>query len=70
MATDPTTSPTTPSGQIIFGIGIAVITLLIRNFGPFPEGIGIAILIMNLFTPLINRKFGLVGSSDFGIKAK
>ena len=56
MATDPTTSPVTPSGQIVFGFGVALITLLIRNFGPYPEGIAIAILVMNGFTPLINKK--------------
>jgi Na+-translocating ferredoxin:NAD+ oxidoreductase subunit D len=56
MATDPTTSPVTPSGQIVFGFGIALLTLLIRNFGPYPEGIAIAILVMNGFTPLINKR--------------
>ena len=56
MATDLTTSPMTPLGKIIFGIGIGVITMCIRNFGAYPEGISFAILIMNGFTPLINAK--------------
>lgn len=56
MATDLTTSPMTPYGKIIFGVGIGVITMCIRNFGAYPEGISFAILIMNGFTPLINAK--------------
>jgi len=56
MATDLTTSPMTPIGKIIFGVGIGVITMCIRNFGAYPEGISFAILIMNGFTPLINAK--------------
>lgn len=55
MATDYVTSPMTPKGQIIFGVGIAVITVVIRVFGAYPEGISFAILIMNGFVPLINR---------------
>lgn len=63
MATDMVTSPMTHKGQLIFGIGIGVITVLIRNFGAYPEGISFAILIMNAFTPLINtyvkpKRFG------------
>ena len=63
MATDMVTSPMTVKGQLIFGIGIGVITILIRNFGAYPEGISFAILIMNGFTPLINayikpKRFG------------
>lgn len=63
MATDMVTSPMSTKGQIIFGVGIAVITLAIRNFGAYPEGISFAILIMNAFTPLINtyvkpKRFG------------
>jgi electron transport complex protein RnfD len=56
MATDLTTSPMTPLGKLIFGTGIGVITMCIRNFGAYPEGISFAILIMNGFTPLINAK--------------
>jgi electron transport complex protein RnfD len=55
MATDYVTSPMLPRGMIIYGIMIAVITVAIRIFGNYPEGISFAILIMNGFTPLINR---------------
>lgn len=55
MATDMVSSPMTPKGQIIFGIGIGVITILIRLFGAYPEGISFAILIMNAMVPLLNR---------------
>lgn len=55
MATDMVTSPMTARGQIIYGVGIGVITISIRLFGAYPEGISFAILIMNAFTPLINN---------------
>ncbi|MBN1117043.1 MAG: RnfABCDGE type electron transport complex subunit D [Bacteroidales bacterium] len=55
MATDYVTSPMNPKGQIYYGIGIGVITVVIRVFGVYPEGVSFAILIMNGFTPLINR---------------
>ncbi len=55
MATDMVSSPMTPRGQIIYGVGIGVITISIRLFGAYPEGISFAILIMNAFTPLINN---------------
>jgi electron transport complex protein RnfD len=67
MATDMVTSPMTPKGQIIFGIGIGVITVLIRFFGAYPEGISFAILIMNSLVPLINR---YVKPRRFGEKVK
>ena len=57
MATDYVTSPMSKSGQIVFGIGIGVITMLIRYFGAYPEGVSFAILIMNSVVPLINKKF-------------
>jgi len=57
MATDMVTSPMSHTGQIIFGIGIGVITVLIRVFGSYPEGVSFAILIMNAFVPLIDRYF-------------
>ncbi|MGL5912833.1 MAG: RnfABCDGE type electron transport complex subunit D [Bacteroidales bacterium] len=65
MATDYVTSPMTSKGQIIFGVGIAVITVVIRCFGGYPEGVSFAILIMNAIVPLINRyvkptRFGVV----------
>ena len=57
MATDMVTSPMSGSGMIIYGIGIGVITVLIRVFGAYPEGVSFAILIMNAFVPLINLYF-------------
>jgi electron transport complex protein RnfD len=54
LATYPGTIPATTTGKIIFGTGVGLITLLIRNFGPYPEGMAIAILIMNGLTPVIN----------------
>lgn len=55
MATDYVTSPMTHNGMIIYGCGIGLLTVVIRNFGAYPEGMSFAILIMNLVTPLINR---------------
>jgi len=55
MATDMVTSPMTPVGQIIFGVGIGLITCIIRIFGAYPEGVSFAILIMNAFVPLIDK---------------
>ena len=57
MATDLVTSPMTKKGMIIFAIGIGVITVVIRLFGAYPEGVSFAILIMNAFVPLINTYF-------------
>ena len=54
MATDYVTSPTTPAGKIIFGIGAGVLTFLIRKFGTYPEGVSFAILFMNILTPYID----------------
>ncbi|MEW6570730.1 MAG: RnfABCDGE type electron transport complex subunit D [Nitrospirota bacterium] len=55
MATDYVTCPSLKSGQIIFGIGCGFLTMLIRLMGGYPEGVMFAILIMNCFTPLIDR---------------
>lgn len=55
MATDYVTSPMTHSGQIIFGVLIGLITIIIRRFGAYPEGMSFAILLMNSFVPIINR---------------
>jgi electron transport complex protein RnfD len=55
MATDPVSSPITPQGAWIFGIGIGLLVVLIRVFGGFPEGVMYAILLMNAATPLIDR---------------
>lgn len=63
MATDYVTSPMTPRGQIIYGVAIGFLTIVIRNWGAYPEGMSFAILVMNAFTPLINfyvkpKRFG------------
>ena len=63
MATDYVTSPMTVKGMVIYGIGIGVITVLIRTWGAYPEGVSFAILIMNAFVPLLNmyikpKRFG------------
>lgn len=55
MATDMVTSPMNPKAQIIFGAGIGILTILIRLWGAYPEGISFAILIMNAMVPLLNR---------------
>lgn len=65
MATDYVTSPMVAKGQIIYGVCIGLLTIVIRNWGAYPEGMSFAILIMNAFTPLINtyckpRRFGEV----------
>jgi electron transport complex protein RnfD len=65
MATDMVTSPITTRGMLLFGVGCGLITVLIRLFGGYPEGVSFAILLMNAVTPLIDRftkpkKFGFV----------
>ena len=55
MATDMVTSPMAKSAQLIFGFGCGLLTIIIRNWGSYPEGVSFAILIMNSVTPLINR---------------
>ena len=65
MATDYVTSPMTSKGQLIYGVSIGLLTVIIRNWGAYPEGMSFAILIMNAFTPLINnyvkpKRFGEV----------
>ena len=57
MATDYVTSPMSRSGMIVYGIMIGLITVIIRQWGAYPEGVSFAILIMNGLTPLINRYF-------------
>ena len=64
MATDYVTSPMTAKGMLIYGVGIGVITMIIRQWGAYPEGMSFAILLMNSVTPLINkyvkpRRFGV-----------
>jgi len=65
MTTDYVTSPMNAKGQLIYGVAIGVLTVVIRNWGAYPEGMSFAILIMNAFTPLINnyvkpKRFGEV----------
>lgn len=65
MATDMVTSPVTPTGKLIFGVGCGVVTMAIRLFGGLPEGVTFGILLMNGLTPLIDnltlpKKFGEV----------
>jgi Na+-translocating ferredoxin:NAD+ oxidoreductase subunit D len=57
MATDMVTSPMTPAGMLVFGIGCGLLTVIIRIWGAYPEGVSFAILIMNAFVPLINKGF-------------
>lgn len=66
MATDYVTSPMTHKGQIIYGVMIGVLTIIIRRWGAYPEGVSFAILLGNSFTPLLNkycspRRFGMAG---------
>ncbi len=54
MATDYVTTPLIPKGKVIFGVGCGILTMLIRLFGAYPEGVSFAILLMNILTPLID----------------
>ena len=67
MATDYVTSPTTAKGKLIFGIGAGVITVLIRFWGGYPEGVSFAILLMNILNPFIDK---LTARKVFGGNAK
>ena len=67
MATDYVSSPATPWGKIIFGLGAGLVTFLIRYFGVYPEGVSFAILLMNILTPYVNswtkrKVFGIGGT--------
>ena len=55
MATDYVTSPPTPAGKLVFGLGAGLLTFMIRDFGVYPEGVSFAILFMNILTPYIER---------------
>ena len=57
MATDMVTSPTSPWGMIVFGCGCGLLTIVIRLFGAYPEGVSFSILLMNAVVPLINKGF-------------
>ncbi len=65
MATDYSTSPMTHRGGIIFGVGIGLLTIVIRLWGAYPEGMSFAILIMNAVVPLINK---YVKPKHFGVR--
>ncbi len=65
MATDYATSPMTVKGQVIFAVGIGLITMLIRLWGAYPEGMSFAILIMNAVVPLLNK---YIKPKRFGVK--
>ncbi len=67
MATDYVTSPINWKGHIIYGVGIGLITFLIRHFGYLPEGLSYGILLMNLFVPYINK---ITAPKPFGWEAK
>lgn len=73
MATDYVTTPYTPKGQLVFGIGCGVITAVIRLWGGYPEGVSYSILLMNVATPLIDRftkpkRFGAAGFKKGALK--
>ncbi len=75
MATDYVTSPTTPVGEILFGIGCGLLTVFIRYFGSYPEGVCYSIMIMNLVVALIDKavkpsRFGVVKSANKEAAAK
>jgi len=55
IATDPVSGSATPRGQLLFGIGVAVIMLSIRRWGAYPDGVAFAILVMNMFAPLLDQ---------------
>lgn len=65
MATDYTTTPVTPRGEIIFGVGCGILTAIIRVFGGYPEGVSYSILLMNLCVPLIEK---FTKPNVFGVK--
>jgi len=67
MATDPVTSPMSKKGMVLFAFGIGLITIVIRLFGAYPEGVSFAVIIMNAFVPLINTYFK---PKKFGSKIK
>ena len=57
MATDYATTPTTNWGKVVFGLGCGIITVLIRKYGSYPEGVSFAILLMNILTPQLDKAF-------------
>ena len=74
MATDYVTSPCTPKGELIYGVGCGLLTVFIRYFGGFPEGVSYAILVMNLCVPIIEKythpsRFGVTKEAVRAAKA-
>lgn len=67
MATDMVTTPVSPGGMVLFGVGCGLLTVIIRLFGGYPEGVSFAILLMNAATPLIDR---YVQPRTFGVGKK
>jgi electron transport complex protein RnfD len=67
MATDYVTSPMNPKSMLIYGCGIGILTVIIRVWGAYPEGVSFAILIMNAFVPLMNK---YIKSKRFGEEVK
>ena len=67
MATDYTTSPYTLKGKVVFGLGLAVLTVAMREWAKAPEGVSYALLIMNLLVPYINEGFR---QRPLGVKKK
>ncbi len=65
MATDMATTPLTRKGRFIFGLGCGIMTFIIRRFGNLPEGVSLAIIFMNIFTPLIDR---FTGPKRYGVE--
>ncbi|GAB4122094.1 MAG: electron transport complex subunit RsxD [Wenzhouxiangellaceae bacterium] len=55
IATDPVSGSATPRGQLLFGVGVAIIMLSIRRWGAYPDGVAFAILVMNMFAPLLDQ---------------
>ncbi|MGY6588558.1 MAG: RnfABCDGE type electron transport complex subunit D [Wenzhouxiangella sp.] len=55
IVTDPVSGSSTPHGRLVFGAGVAIITLAIRQFGAYPDGVAFAVLLMNMLVPLIDR---------------
>jgi electron transport complex protein RnfD len=69
IVTDPVSSATTPRGMLIFGAGVGVLTLVIREWGPYPDGVAFAVVTMNALSPLIDRLtqprlYGQAGTTD------
>jgi Na+-translocating ferredoxin:NAD+ oxidoreductase subunit D len=72
MATDMVTSPATPWGKVVFGVGCGVLTAVIRSYGGFPEGVCYSILLMNCVAPLLDKAFKprVFGTKRFARKPK